>query len=80
MSHGPAGGPAGAVVVVHGGRSVSSEPTTAVQPSVLRMIPVARAIRRGVRGTGVVVYRTRLRLRGWTARLTARPLEAAIRA
>ena len=55
----------GLVVVVHGGQSVSTEPTSAVQPSVLRMIPMARAIRQAVRGRGVVVCRPRLRLRGW---------------
>jgi pimeloyl-ACP methyl ester carboxylesterase len=53
------------VIVAHCGRSVSKEPTTAVQPSVLRMIPVARAIRRGLRGTGVVICRPRFVFRGW---------------
>jgi len=53
------------VVVVHGGMPVSKEPTSAVQPAVLRMVPVARAIRRALRGTGVVVLRPRFRLRGW---------------
>jgi pimeloyl-ACP methyl ester carboxylesterase len=57
--------PAGAVVVMHGGRSVSAEPTTAIQPSVLRMIPVAAAIRHALRGTGAVVCRPRFRVRGW---------------
>ena len=73
MSHGPGGasrpagaaGPRGTVLVMHGGRSVSKEPATAVQPSVLRMIPVAWAIRRALRGTGVVVCRPRFMLRGW---------------
>jgi pimeloyl-ACP methyl ester carboxylesterase len=55
----------GVVVVVHGGQSLSTEPTSALQLSVLRMIPLAGAIRRAVRGTGVVVGRPRLRLRGW---------------
>lgn len=53
------------VVVTHGGRSVSTEPTTAYQPAVLRMVPVARAIRRALRGSGAVVYRPRFALRGW---------------
>jgi pimeloyl-ACP methyl ester carboxylesterase len=57
--------PRGAVVVLHGGQSVSTEPTSAVQPSVLRMIPVARAVRHALRGSGVVVCRPRFRLRGW---------------
>jgi pimeloyl-ACP methyl ester carboxylesterase len=55
----------GVVVVTHGGRTVSREPTTEVQVAVLRMVPVARAIRRAVHGTGVVVLRPRFRLRGW---------------
>jgi dienelactone hydrolase len=52
-------------VVVHGGQSLSTEPTSPLQLSVLRMIPLAGAIRRAVRGSGVVVGRPRLRLRGW---------------
>jgi pimeloyl-ACP methyl ester carboxylesterase len=55
----------GVVVVVHGGRSAGREPTTAVQLTVLRMVPVARAIRQALRGSRVVVRRPRLRLRGW---------------
>jgi pimeloyl-ACP methyl ester carboxylesterase len=55
----------GAVVVVHGGQSLSTEPTTAIQLPVLRMIPVARAVRRALRGSSVVVGRPRLWLRGW---------------
>lgn len=57
--------PAGAVVVLHGGQSVSTGPTSPVQPSVLRMIPLARSIRHALRGSGVVVIRPRFRLRGW---------------
>ena len=62
---GEAAGVTGVVLVAHGGRSVSSEPTTAVQPAVLRMVPLARAIRRALRGTGALVVRPRFRLRGW---------------
>jgi pimeloyl-ACP methyl ester carboxylesterase len=62
---GHAPGASGLVVVVHGGRSLSTEPTTAVQLPVLRMVPLARAIRHAVRGSRVVVLRPRLRLRGW---------------
>ncbi len=58
-------GVTGVVVVAHGGKSVSSEPTTTVQPAVLRMIPLARAIRRALRGSGAVVFRPRFQLRGW---------------
>jgi predicted esterase len=60
-----AAGPGGLVVVLHGGRSVSTEPTTAVQLSVVRMIPVARAVRRAVAAGAIVVWRPRFRLRGW---------------
>ena len=62
---GEAAGVTGVVVVAHGGRSVSSEPTTALQPAVLRMIPLARVIRHALRGSGAVVLRPRFHLRGW---------------
>jgi pimeloyl-ACP methyl ester carboxylesterase len=62
---GQAAGVTGVVVVAHGGRSVSSEPTTASQPAVIRMIPVARAIGQALRGSGAVVCRPRFTLRGW---------------
>ncbi len=67
MATAPPGTPGilGAVVVVHGGQSLSTEPTSAIQLSVLRMVPVARAIRHALRGSGIVVGRPRLRLRGW---------------
>ena len=55
----------GVVVVAHGGQSVSTEPTTVFQLAVLRMIPLAAAIRHAVRGQGVVVRRPRFMLRGW---------------
>jgi pimeloyl-ACP methyl ester carboxylesterase len=62
------------VVVTHGGRSVSMEPTTAFQPAVLRMVPVARSIRRALRGSGVMVCRPRFQLRGWNGE-QASPVE-----
>lgn len=40
-------------------------PVTAVDPPVLRMIPVARAIRSAVRGSGIAVWRHRFAVRGW---------------
>lgn len=58
-------GVTGVVVVAHGGRSVSAELTMASQPAVIRMIPVARAIRQALRGSGAVVCRPRFMLRGW---------------
>jgi alpha-beta hydrolase superfamily lysophospholipase len=53
------------VVVAHGGESVSTQPTSAYQLAVLRMIPLAAAIRHAVRGQGVVVRRNRFEVRGW---------------
>ena len=61
---GPAAGVTGVVVVVHGGQSVSTAPTSALQLAVLRMIPVAQAIRHTLRGSGAV-FRARLLVRGW---------------
>ncbi len=61
----------GAVVVAHGGRSVSTEPVTRTQPAVLRMVPFVRAIRHGLRGSGVAVYRPRFQLRGWNGELAS---------
>jgi pimeloyl-ACP methyl ester carboxylesterase len=58
-------GAAGIVVLAHGGSTVSRIPTTPVQLSVLRMIPVADAIRDAVGGNGIEVRRVRFRLRGW---------------
>jgi pimeloyl-ACP methyl ester carboxylesterase len=55
----------GVVVVAHGGQSISTEPTMAIQPAVLRMIPIAAALRRALRGSGAVVLRPRFALRGW---------------
>jgi alpha-beta hydrolase superfamily lysophospholipase len=56
---------AGVVVIAHGGQSSSTEPTNALLPAVLRMIPVAAAVRNAVRGSGTVVLRPRFRVRGW---------------
>src|SRR5690242_4611236 len=55
----------GVVVVAHGGQSSSTEPTNALQPAVLRMIPVAAAVRQALRRSGAVVLRPRFRVRGW---------------
>ena len=52
-------------MVAHGGQSSSTDPTNVVQPAVLRMIPVAAAIRKALRGSGAVVLRPRFELRGW---------------
>jgi alpha-beta hydrolase superfamily lysophospholipase len=55
----------GVVVVAHGGQSSSTAPTNALQPAVLRMIPVAAAVRHGLQRSGAVVLRPRFRVRGW---------------
>ena len=70
----------GAVVVAHGGTEVSTEPVTPLDPAVLRMIPLALAIRHGLRGSGVEVSRPRYRVRGWNGELASpvRDLREAI--
>ena len=59
------GSTTGIVLVAHGGQASSTEPTSALQPAVLRMIPVGAAIRHALRGSGAVVQRPRFRVRGW---------------
>jgi alpha-beta hydrolase superfamily lysophospholipase len=56
---------AGVVVVAHGGQSSSTDLTNPLLPAVLRMIPVAAAVRHALQGSGAVVLRPRFRLRGW---------------
>ena len=46
-----------AVLAAHGGRSESTAPVMPYQPTVLRMIPVAGAIRRALPGSATVVTR-----------------------
>lgn len=58
-------GASGIVLVAHGGQSASRAPTSPVQLSVLRIIPIAGAIRDAVRGGGTEVRRVRFRVRGW---------------
>ena len=73
----PLGGPpqaaavTGIVVVAHGGQESSTEPSTAYQPAVLRMIPVAAAVRQALAGSGAVVLRPRFRIRGWNGALAS---------
>lgn len=54
-----------AVVVAHGGKSVSTELTSPRELAVLRMVPVANAVRRSLRGFGVAVCQPRFELKGW---------------
>jgi pimeloyl-ACP methyl ester carboxylesterase len=60
-----------AVLVAHGGRSESTAPVTLYQPAVLRMIPVAGAIRRALPGSATVVTRPLYRVRGWNGGLAS---------
>jgi Alpha/beta hydrolase family len=57
--------PRGIVLVVHGGQSESTLPVTATQLAVIRMIPVAAAIRRAVGDDGIEVRRPLFTVRGW---------------
>jgi pimeloyl-ACP methyl ester carboxylesterase len=66
-----AGTVSAAVVVAHGGRVNSTAPVTPFQPAVLRMIPVAGAIRRALPGHAAVVTRPLYRLRGWNGDLAS---------
>jgi alpha-beta hydrolase superfamily lysophospholipase len=62
----PARGPVRAVVLVlHGGRESSRERVRPWHASVLRMIPLARAIHRATARDGVAVWFLRYRVRGW---------------
>jgi pimeloyl-ACP methyl ester carboxylesterase len=61
----------GAVIVAHGGTEVSADPVTPLDPAVLRMIPLAFAIRHGLRGRGIAVSRPRYRVRGWNGELAS---------
>ena len=59
-------GPTRAVVLVlHGGKSQSQEPTEDDQLSVVRLRPFANRVHRLVRAHGVAVWRVRYRVRGW---------------
>src|ERR1700742_2126131 len=60
-----------AVLLAHGGRSESTAPVTSYQPAVLRMIPLAGAIRRPLPGAATVVSRPLYRRRGWNGELAS---------
>jgi pimeloyl-ACP methyl ester carboxylesterase len=57
--------PRGIVLVAHGGQSASTAPVTVTQLAVLRMIPIATAIRRAVSADGIEVRRPLFSVRGW---------------
>jgi len=58
-------------LVLHGGREVSSEPVTAHQLAVLRMVPIARHLASIGAADGLAVWRLRFRCRGWNSRAGA---------
>jgi pimeloyl-ACP methyl ester carboxylesterase len=62
--------PGGIVLVAHGGMVKSEAPVTSSQLAVLRMIPLARAIRQAV-GDGIEVRRPLFRVRGWNGALAS---------
>jgi dienelactone hydrolase len=57
--------PRGVVLVAHGGQSVSTAPVSPAQLAVMRMIPVAAAIRQAVSTDGIEVRRPLFKVRGW---------------
>jgi pimeloyl-ACP methyl ester carboxylesterase len=57
--------------VAHGGKSIGTEPVTPFDLAVLRMVPLAHAIKQALRGTGVVVTQPRYRVRGWNGELAS---------
>ncbi len=57
-----------AALVLHGGREVSSEPVSARQLAVLRMVPIARQLAAAGETDGLGVWRLRFRYRGWNTR------------
>jgi len=58
-----------AVLVLHGGREVSTAPTRSTQLAVLRMLPIARAVAKAGRPHGLSVARLRFTVRGWNGDL-----------
>jgi len=62
----PQAGPTTAVVLVlHGGKARSTEPTSLGQLSYRRMVPIAAALHRAVGPRGAAVWLVRNRVRGW---------------
>ncbi|MFG3193445.1 alpha/beta hydrolase [Streptomyces omiyaensis] len=72
--------PAGAVLLLHGGRADGLEAPPLLNLPALRMRPFAGALRRAVRGRAVLVAEARYRHRGWNGERAdaARDAEAAL--
>ena len=58
----------GVALVLHGGRADSYESVSARHLSPARMLPFARALRRGGGGDGLAVWTLRNRYRGWNGK------------
>lgn len=63
----PAGPTTAVVLVLHGGKARSTEPTSVTQLSYRRMVPIAAALHRALGPTGGAVRLLRNRLRGWNS-------------
>lgn len=61
----PRGDVRAVALLLHGGQEHSLEPVRATQPSVLRILPLAWALRRRGFRHGLAVGRVRYRVRGW---------------
>ncbi|MFB9903072.1 alpha/beta hydrolase [Allokutzneria oryzae] len=55
------------VIVLHGGKVRSEQPVRRHNLSYRRMVPIARALHRAGRASGVAVWLVRFRVRGWNA-------------
>jgi alpha-beta hydrolase superfamily lysophospholipase len=64
------------VLLLHGGKAESREPTRPWHLSGLRLRPFARALARRLRGDGVAVWTLRYRMRGWNGAEAAPVVEA----
>ncbi|HEX5404174.1 MAG TPA: alpha/beta hydrolase [Pseudonocardiaceae bacterium] len=53
------------VLMLHGGRANSTEPTSARQLAYRRMVPIVRSVHRAVGESGTAVWLLRNRVRGW---------------
>ncbi|HEX7354973.1 MAG TPA: alpha/beta fold hydrolase [Mycobacteriales bacterium] len=71
------GEPRAVVLVLHGGKAVSREPSRARHLSAARMVPVTRALHRAGAPYGVEVRMVRYRYRGWNRAEASAAADAA---
>jgi pimeloyl-ACP methyl ester carboxylesterase len=62
---GPTGHTEAVVLVLHGGRATSTQPTRPSQLAYRRMVPIARSLRQRLHTERTAVWLLRNRLRGW---------------